>query len=608
MKRTAVVGLLVLLNSPSVFALESTNTKEVVVTASRIPLAREQVIADVTVIDREEIQRAGQSTLVELLQTQPGIEISSSGGPGKASSVFLRGTNADHVVVLLDGLRINSATLGTTAFENIPLTQIDRIEILRGPASSLYGADAIGGVIQLFTKKGQGEPKVYGAVGYGSYNTKTAEAGISGSTGETSYSLNIASYDTDGFSSKDFRTGPQKDHDGYRNLSISGNLSHQLAVGHDIGMQFFQSEGHNEYDGGDTFPNYGETTQLSYAVTSKNRFTPNWLSSLRIGEGIDESDDRSSVSRKTFFETKQRQYAWQNDVSLSLGTLTLLYDKLEQRVDSSTEYDKTSRDNEALMASYLVNVGAHSLRASYRSDHNTQFGTYDTGGIGYGFNFSPAWRAAASYGTAFKAPTFNQLYFPFGIGDPTLQPEESRNLEASLRYANDTTSLSATVFDNKIENLIFFDLGTFKFANVNAARIQGLTLAGTHRWDSWQLRASTDIQSPRNEDTGSLLNRRAQRHGTAGLSYAQGNWRFGSEVVMSSHRYNDDDNTRRLGGYTILNLTADYAVNQDWKLQARANNVFDKDYTLAYDSFSDVAYNTAGANVFVSVRYQPGNP
>ncbi|HEX5539498.1 MAG TPA: TonB-dependent receptor [Methylophilaceae bacterium] len=609
MKKIALAGLLALLNSTSVFALEPTGTDEVVVTASRIPETREHVIADVTVVDHEEIERAGQSTLVELLQTQPGVEISSSGGAGKASSVFLRGTNADHVVVLLDGLRINSATLGTTAFENIPLAQIDHIEILRGPASSLYGADAIGGVIQIFTKKGSGKPSIYAAAGYGSYNTKTAEAGTSGKVNQTSYSLNIASYDTEGVSAENFKTGPQKDKDGYRNLSVSGSLSQQIAEGHDIGLQFFQSEGHNNYDGGNTFPNYGETTQLSYALSSKNRFTSNWLSTLRIGAGIDDEDDHSSSFSRSFFKTTQRQYTWQNDLSLPLGTLTLLYEKLEQRVDSDsgTPYDKTARDNEALLASYLVNVGPHSLQASYRSDHNTQFGTYDTGSVGYGFSFSPNWRATASYGTAFKAPTFNQLYFPFGVGDPTLQPEESRNLEAGLHYEHASTSLSAVIFDNKIRNLIFFDLGSFKFANVNAARIQGLTLTGAQRWDNWQIKGSADIQSPRDENTDNLLNRRAQRHGTIGLSYADGDWRLGSEVVVSSHRYNDDVNTKRLGGYAIFNLTADYAINKDWQLQARANNVFNKDYTLAYDSFNNVAYNTPGANVFVSVRYQPGN-
>lgn len=608
MKRTAVAGLMALLHSLSAFALEPTSTDEVIVTANRIAQTREQVIADVTVIDRKEIERAGQSSLVELLQTQPGVEVSSNGGAGKASSVFLRGTNADHVVVLLDGLRINSATLGTTAFENIPLAQIERIEILRGPASSLYGADAIGGVIQIFTKRGEGKPRIYGAAGYGSYNTRTAEAGISGSAGATAYSLHASSYDTDGFSSKDFRSGPQKDRDGYRNLSISGNLSHELAKGHELGLQFFQSEGHNEYDGGNTFPNYGETTQLSYAVTSKNSFASNWLSTLRLGEGVDDSDDKSSAISSSHFKTKQRQYSWQNDIGLPLGTLTLLYDKLEQRVESSTTYDKTSRSNEALMAGYLVNLGAHSLRASYRNDHNTQFGTYETGGLGYGFRFNPNWRATVSYGTAFKAPTFNQLYFPFGIGDPTLEPEESRNIEAGLRYEDTASSFSAVVFDNKIENLIFFDLGTFKFANVNSARIRGLSLTGTQNWGQLKFRASADFQSPKDEETDKFLHRRAQRHGTAGVSYDYGSWRFGSEVVMSSHRYNDESNTKRLGGYTLLNLTADYAINQDWKLQARANNVFDKDYTLAYDSFSEVAYNTAGANVFVSVRYQPGNP
>ena len=193
MSKKIITSLIALAFTSPSYSAENIELDDVVVTASRVAQTRESVIADVTVIDQEEIERAGQSTFVELLQTQPGIEISSSGGPGTASSIFLRGTNSNQVVVLIDGLRVGSATAGTTTFENIPLAQIDKIEILRGPATSLYGQDAVGGVIQIFTKKGLGRPQFYAAIGYGTYDTKTAEAGIRGSLGDTSFSLNISS-------------------------------------------------------------------------------------------------------------------------------------------------------------------------------------------------------------------------------------------------------------------------------------------------------------------------------------------------------------------------------------------------------------------------------
>ncbi|HSH73677.1 MAG TPA: TonB-dependent receptor [Methylophilaceae bacterium] len=608
MKQTTIASLIGLLFSHSIFA-ETTaiQTQDVVVTASRVSQSRESVIADVTVINSEEIERAGQSTFIELLQTQPGIEISSNGGAGKTSSIFMRGTNSNHIVVLVDGIRVNSATAGTTTFENIPLAQIDKIEILRGPATSLYGQDAIGGVIQIFTKQGGGAIRFNAAAGYGSYNTKTAEAGVRGSAGDTKFSLNASSLDTDGFSAKRFRTGIQSDDDGYRNLSFTGSVSHRIAEGHDLGLQIFSSEGRNRYDSSNTFSNYGNLSQLSYSIFSKNQITSFWLSTVRLGEGIDDSVDHSAPNSRSQFKTKQAQYSWQNDFSLPVGTLSLLYDRLEQRVISTTDFDENKRNNDGFTGSYLLNLGAHSFQASYRSDHNTQFGTNDTGGIGYGFSFSPNWRATASYGTAFKAPTFNDLYFP-GFSNPDLKPEKSKNAEASLRYESTSNSASLTVYENKIKDLIAFDFGAAPFVfNLNEARIQGLTLAGSQRLDDWLLKGSVDVQSPRDTETDNLLVRRANRHASLNLSRVWGDWRFGSEFIASSARYADAANTERMGGYGVLNLTADYKVNQDWKLQARLNNALDKNYTLVYDTFSDVAYNTPGSNIFVSVRYAPSN-
>lgn len=608
MKKIALASLLSLL-STHVFAIEPIIADETVVTASRIRQAQRAVIADTTVITAEEIQRAGAQSIIELLQAQPGVEINSNGGPGKVSGIFLRGTNTDHIVVLIDGMRVNSATLGTTAFENIPLAQIDKIEILRGPASSLYGADAIGGVIQIFTRKGEGAPKFYAGAGYGSYNTKTAEAGVGGSVGNTSFALNISSLDTNSFSAYRTRDPRFRDDDGYRNLAFSGSLSHKIAPGHEVGIQLYQSEGHSNFDSRFNATNFSDNAnleQLSYAVYSKNQLTTRWLSTLKAGEGIDESESFLEFGR-SYFKTKQRQYSWQNDIALPLGTLTLLYDKLEQRVESTAGFPTDNRDNEAYMGGYVADFGNHSVQANYRSDHNTQFGTNDTGNLGYGYRFNPHWRATASYGTAFKAPSFNDLYFPF-FGNPQLKPEKSRNVEASLRYEDTSRNLSLTVYENKIRDLIAVDLVLFQPFNVNDARIQGLTLAGGQRWSSWQLRGNIDVQSPRDDNTDALLVRRANRHASFNLSREWGDWRFGGEMIASSMRYNDAQNTQRLAGYAIFNLAADYKINQDWKVHARVNNLLDKDYALAYDgdpSAGGFVYNTAGTNLFVNIRYSP---
>lgn len=613
MKTITLAGIACLLASLPIYAEDTVLTADVVVTASRIPQTRENVLADVSVIDREEIERAGPSTLVELLQHQPGVEISSNGGEGKQSSIFLRGTNADHVVVLVDGLRINSATAGTTSFEHIPLSQIERIEILRGPASSLYGADAIGGVIQIFTKHGDGSPRVTAFAGYGSYQTKRAEAGISGSIENTRYSLNASALDTQGFSAKKVASGFDADDDPYRNLALTASLTQRIAEGHELEAQFFQSKGNSDYDCGKSRCEIDGTLR-SYGLTSRNRFLPFWNSTLRLGMGIDDSTDHAGTARSVF-RTEQRQYTWQNDFTLPLGTLTLAYDRLEQQVSGTANFAIKSRDNNGWLASYLANIGAHSAQLSLRQDDNTQYGDHTTGGLAYGYLIAPQWRASASFGTAFKAPTFNQLYFP-NFGNPALQPETSRNREVALRYDDHGTKASLTLFVNEIKNLIEFSgpaagtctLAGFCPVNVGKAEIQGMTFEGRQALgEHWTFSGNFTVQSPRNEETDKLLTRRGQRHGTLDLSYQLGPFRAGAEIMGASERFNNTSNTKRMDGYTLLNLTASYAFHRDWHLEARANNVFDKDYVLAYtgNTATSAPYETPGANLFVGLRYQP---
>ena len=616
--------------SQAVFAAEQINLDEAVVTASRISEPLNATLHDVSIINREQIERTGQSSLIEILQMQPGIEITSNGGAGKTSGVFMRGTNTNHVLVLIDGVRVNSATAGTTTFENLPTALIDKIEILRGPAASLYGQDAIGGVIQIFTKKGSGKPQFYAGFGYGTYDTKTAEAGVHGAIDDTSFALGISSLDIDGYSSYKTNDINFDDNDGYRNLSVTGSLSQKIVEGHELGLQFLHSKGKTRFDNrfnifafDPAFSDSAEITQHSYSIYSKNKITSNWLSTLKIGEGYDEQVTYAALSfftteSRSVFSTKQRQWSWQNDVDLPLGTLTLAYDRLEERVKSTSAFDKNSRDNNGYFIGYLVDLGNHSFQANYRSDHSSSFGTNDTHGLAYGYRFNDNWRTNASYGIAFKAPTFNDLYTPFtdfggGFtyqGNPNLKPETSKNRELSIIYSNDATNLSATYYHNDIRNLILGSQGiaTDTAINLGSATIEGLTLAGSKSLDNWYFGGSVDIQSPRNNESGNLLLRRANRHAKTNLSYTLGDWHFGAEAVASSKRYNDNANNLPIPGYTIFNLTSDYQINQDWKIQARLNNVLDKNYALAYDGDpknGGFVYDTPGANLFINIRWAP---
>lgn len=615
MKKVILKGLIGLSFTEFAYAADTNTLDEVVVTATRTPQQQESVIADVSVIGSEEIKRGGQSTLVELLQRQPGIEITHNGGAGKTSGIFMRGTNTGHTLVLIDGVRVQSATAGTTTFENIPIQQIDRIEIVRGPASSLYGQDAIGGVIQIFTKKGVDGFIPYLNLGFGTYDTTLAEAGLRGKQSDTAYALNVSANKTNGFSSLDTSNPNLNDKDGYRNIAATGSLSHKIAEGHEAGLTLMHSKGRTRFDNSYNLdpssafnPAFSDNATLQqdvYSLFSKNQILNNWHSTLRISQGVDETVNYAALGpftseSRSLFRTKQDQFNWQNDINLSIGMLTFMYDKLIDRVNSTTGFDETKRTNEGYVASYVANVGAHSFQASAREDHNSSFGNNVTGGVGYGYNINAEWRVTGSYGSAFKAPTFNDLYYP-GYSNPNLNPEKSDNLEASLRYRDDTFNASLTAYENKIRNLIV--LGSLP-ENINKATIQGITLAASNRWDNLDVGGSVDIQSPRDDETDKLLRRRANRHGQMHLGYSLQDWRFGAEMVASSARYEDAANTLRMSGYTLFNMTAQYKVNRDWTLQARANNIFDKNYYLAIDG-NGFPYNTPGANVFVNIRYEP---
>ncbi len=636
MKRISIAGLTCLAFAIPTVSAEPILLDDLIVTATRTPKAKTALISDVSVITREQIERAGASSLTDILRMQPGVQISTSGGAGTASSVFLRGTNPDHVVVLVDGLRINSATSGTTSFENIPLGQIDRIEILRGPASSLYGADAIGGVIQIFTRKAEaGKALIHASVGLGSFNTQTGEAGISGSVNALKYGVNVSSFDTDSFSARRIRTGKDSDDDSYRNLSASAFLELELAQGHSWGLQFFESTGHNEFDGSN-FENFGDQTLQSYAFTSKNQFTDFWHSTFKLGMSVDDSDSHALPDNRNLisglpnlnfnptgistFRTEQKQFFWQNAIGLPIGELTITYERLEQQAAANSgprlKFQK-DRSNDSFLAGYFADFSNHSIQASLREDHDSQFGNYTTGGLGYGFRITPNWRITSSYGKAFNAPTFNQLYRP-GFANASLTPEKSENVEASVKFSEKSLNANLTIFQNKIRNMIAnagpvtstCTLTGFCPLNIGKVEIEGATFdAAWNITDALLLSGNYTVQSPRDEATDNLLLRRGNRYGAINLLHNMGGFQWGAEIEGASTRYNNASNTKEMQGYMLLNVTANYRITPEWKLEARANNILDKEYVLAFtgNTPTSAPFNTAGSNLFIGLRYDMKN-
>ena len=578
---------------------------ETVVTAGRLPQKVSEALRNVVVITASDIEASGQLTLSQVLQEFGGLEMVSNGGHGNTTSVFIRGANSAHTLVLVDGIRLQSATIGTTAFENIPLSQIERIEIVPGPASSLYGSDAIGGVIQIFTKGKRGTPDVEVTASAGSYATRSVKGAASTSVGSTDFTVSAGYFETNNFNitkpSVSFgRFNP--DDDGYRNSNFSAKLTHRLDLRNEVGAGVFYSKGASHFDNGPTTDDVLKQTLAVYSLHSQNDLTGWWQSLLRLGASRDDSASLGAPTVSTF-KTDNSQATWQNTFMLGDGSLIVGAEYLRQKIATDTAYAVNKRNIQSLFAGYNADFGRHAVQASVRRDDNSQFGAPTTGSVAYGFRITPEARIRAAYGTAFHAPSFNDLYFP-GFGNPDVQPERSRNAEVGFDYETPSQRLVTTYFDNRISDLIVFSYNpvafTFRPENVATARIRGTEFSYTALIADTRLRAKLTLQDPET-DKAFQLQRRAKRHGSIVASRAFGDWRLGAEVVASGERFDSSTQTAasRMAGYAIFNLTIFRSITPEWSVDVRWNNVTGTKYELIQ------GFNTPGSNVLLSVNWSP---
>ena len=606
------------------FSFAADQLAAVVVTATRQPTRISEVIADVSVIDREAIEQAGPSTtLGDLLARTPGIELSRAGGRGATESVFIRGANAGHTLILLDGLRISSATLGQSSLEAIPLAQVERIEILRGPASALYGSDAIGGVIRITTRRAADAPRLEASAGVGSRGSRELTLAHANRVGKFDYAVRVADSRAEGVNAITNPGSPayNPDRDGFARRSLSLAATWRPREGIEIGAHGIESDGVSHFDSSWPSANLDWQTRtrvVAHGVFARARLAEAWQSELRLGRGEDHSITTPSSTAgqdRDAFRTRQDQVVWQNDLTLPLGRGLVAVESLRESIDSTNVYTSLQRRTDSLVLGWNGSAGAHFWQIGARRDDNSQFGARNTHTLGYGYRLSDAWRLSASAGTSFKAPTFNDLYFPntpfVGAGNPLLLPESGRSRELALHYEMGSTEASLTAFRNEIENLIQWQEtapGSFFYTprNVATARITGWTAAARSSLGAWTLDAGLTVQDPKNLANGEALVRRARQFGSLAASRDFGDWSLGAELQASGPRYDAPDfttglNTKKMGGYGLVNLRGELRLNHGWSLFARVDNLFDKRYDVVRAATSEFA--ALGTTLFLGARF-----
>ncbi|MCG8427241.1 MAG: TonB-dependent receptor, partial [Chromatiales bacterium] len=427
----------------------------IIVTASRTAETADETLASVTVIDRETIEKSQATDITELLIGIAGINLSANGGDGKNKSLFLRGTNSNHTLLLIDGIRIGSATLGSPSWSLIPLHDIERIEVVRGPRSSLYGSDAIGGVIQIFTRKGGEGLRTSTEAGYGTDNHYKLEGSLSYGNESSRFRLAISKEETDGY---DVRPAIEQDDDGFDSLGINGSFSHKFTDRLELSGNILRSDGENEFDGNSFSGNLTEFIQQSAGLALTADVTDGWKSTLRFGESRDFSKNFFNDTFVNKFDTQRRQIAWENSIDLNdSNQIVAGVDYYKDEINATTDYAETERDNKALFGQYRYFGERHDLQLGLRYDDNEQFGDQTTGNIAWGMEVMENLRFTASAGTAFKAPTFNDLYWPsspWSSGNPDLVPEKSRSYELGLSGQHAGVHWSARTYRSNIKNLI----------------------------------------------------------------------------------------------------------------------------------------------------------
>jgi len=608
--------------------------RETVVTSSRTATQLDEQLSDITLITRSQIDRSGATSLTELLNTIAGVQVRLDGIRGAIPSIFIRGTNTNHALMLVDGQRVSSATVGSSAFQHLPLDQIDRVEVLRGPASSLYGADALGGVIQVFTREGQGAPAPSLSVGAGSLGSSSLSVGYGGQVGDTRFHAQVGADHTRGMSDvAASKPGTydsyNPDRDGYRQQHLGLKVSQRVSADLEIGANYLYTSSvkHTDVANCDNgfpsncttlFDNHDDQVLESGSVHARWQLSPTWTSSLRLGWSKDDLqsllyDPTTLVVSQPRYRTHQDQLAWQNEFTLGPGKLMAALEWRGVRLATTQALVSDSQTTRSAVLGYQAWIGSHLLQTSLRRDDVSGMQGQTTGSLGYGYRLTPGLVARGAIGNAFHAPTFNDLYWPldpvnFYVGNPNLRPEKSTNRELGLTWEEGGRSASLTVYRNKVRDLIayYFDNTTFlgTMNNIGSATLSGASLGYRVRSGSWNWGGSYDYLSTRDDANDHALAGRMPRTLRLDIGRDSGAWSTSVRVQANSRFFNDSNNTQSLAGYGLLGLQTSYRVNAEWSLRASLQNLLNRQYVAVRSTLSPFNdYSTPGRTLFVGLRY-----
>lgn len=584
---------------------EGSELDPIVVTATLGPETVGESLSSVTVIDQDTIRRQQPAEFRDLLRAQPGINVVSDGSYGKTTSVFLRGAGSSGTVLLLDGIRLRSATAGIPPWQFLPTDLIDRVELVRGAKSSLYGADAVGGVVQAFTLTPSEGQRGWVDVAGGSLDTRSTSAGLAATEDNTSVLLGGLYSDTDG---TNLRKGGEDR--GYRNAAGLAKLSHRFERGGGVGVTVLQSQGNTEFEGGDTDFMIRAAGLHLEAVASDY-----WRTRIQFSESRDEQEtfgDYPSV-----YNTLSRSARWENTLTAGVHELVLGSEISQDEVDGSDQFAEDSRTNTAVFGQGRLNFGATNVTGSLRMDDNEAYGRNETGGIAIGHELDRSHRVRLSYATSFRAPTFNDLYLvtPYYSGNPDLQPEKGRMVEAGFSGRYQTWFWDVAVYQNEVRDLITYvsDPVTWQgtMENVETARIRGIEWTSGYRTSQWDIQAALTYADAENRDTNKRLPRRARKTARLDVDRLFDQWSVGATLVAEGNRYNDAANSQLLPGYGTMDLRGTWQFLPGWSGQLKVANVFDRRYaaSLGYDSttMENFRYLAAGRTFLASVRYDFGH-
>ncbi len=602
-------------------AEEARHFETTVVTATLTEQSIADALAPITVFERADIERIQPTSLQELLERSAGITFTRNGGRGSSTSLFLRGNQSDHILVLVDGVRIGSATLGSPSLTNLPPDLIERVEIVRGPRSSLYGSDAIGGVINIITRKYHDTDGIKPMLQLtaGTQNSREVVASLSGGTEFTQGSLTLIHEETNGVDNTESKAGYHGDKDGFEQDAMNLSLSHKFNEDNGIFALYQNSQSESDYDtacydASFTAWDCAPYTKSEVSVANlRGEFQPlpNWKLQLSTGQSVDDSeiDHRhidpaaTGISGDTF-KTTRKIHSLQNDISLAKGhVLTLGGEKLEDEVESNLAYGEKERDNDAYFTQWQGEFAALSWVLGYRKDDNSQFGDYETGNASLGVDITPEYKIIASYGEGFKAPTFNDLYYPF-YGVPTLKPETSENIELELRGKESWGGWSINIFQNDVEKLIQYNPATFGPDQIEGAELEGAEVTVSSSIGPWNIAANATYLEAIDENSGNRLRRRPREQFNLDISRDWQQWGFYTSWRVVGSRFEDTSESDELPGYGVIDAGVSYQYSQQFKVQLSAKNLLDRDIVYARH-FSLGDYQNTGREVMLTLTYTP---